>query len=120
MRTVLEEEQRAKLLLMRYFISSGVHISPHSPPCSRLYSLIPLFLLRAERADCAALTGRLERLCAALFSPPQRDEKSLEKQCLGAEQDPSDVRFISPPHSLFSLFQMTAMISADLLQVWTI
>lgn len=79
--------------------------------------MIPLFLLRAERADCAALTGRSQCLCAALFSPSQRDEKSLEKQCLGAEQDPSDVRFISPPRSLFSLFQMTAVISADLLQV---
>lgn len=84
-----------------------------------LRSLISLFLLCAERADCAALTGRSEGLCAALFSAPQCDEKSLEKQCLGAELDPSDVRFISP-HSLFLLLQMTAMISADLLQVCTI
>lgn len=84
-----------------------------------LRSLISLFLLCAERADCAALTGRSEGLCAALFSASQCDEKSLEKQCLGAELDPSDVRFISP-HSLFLLFQMTAMISADLLQVCTI
>lgn len=77
-----------------------------------LRSLISLFLLRAERADCAALTGRSEGLCAALFSASQCDEKSLEKQCLGAELDPSEVCFISP-HSLFLLFQMTAMISNE-------
>lgn len=68
---VVEEEWRVKPLWIRCFISPAVYIFHPVPPSPRLSPLwfFFLFLLLAERADCAALGECSKRACVLCIVP---------------------------------------------------